>query len=425
MRLVDASFIWTEPHSRRLKMKLTIQKEVFANTILQQAFQVESIVASMMCNDCMRVMAQNTWRAVVQVRQKLTHKRTFLYLEQLILKHGAHSDTVNIKECKDGIDFFYAQKQHALQMVSFLQSVVPCRMNSSQQLISTDARSNVANYRFTFSVELIPICKDDLIVLPLPLAASSGNISPLVLCSRVRGGGLSLLDPRTLQHTELQNTVYWRTPFQALCESSSNLNTFYVLQVEPLGPADGRLALCDVTVARCHAPANAGPKPQLQDLDIDFERTFITRSHLGHILKEGDYVLGYTLGSANFNSELLDNLMRRNQYELPDVVLVRKAYDKSKKRRVWKVKRLADGMQVDADEETTRKGEQQRREEDWEGFLEEVERDREMRAMINLYRDPTVNVDPASMASQPESEGVDLAELMEEMQIDDGPDYPQ
>jgi nonsense-mediated mRNA decay protein 3 len=26
----------------------------------------------------------------VQVRQKVTHKRTFLWLEQLILKHNAH-----------------------------------------------------------------------------------------------------------------------------------------------------------------------------------------------------------------------------------------------------------------------------------------------------------------------------------------------
>ena len=28
MHLVDAGFIWTEPHSKRVKVKLTIQKEV-------------------------------------------------------------------------------------------------------------------------------------------------------------------------------------------------------------------------------------------------------------------------------------------------------------------------------------------------------------------------------------------------------------
>src|SRR5687768_13371111 len=33
--LVDASFIYTEPHSKRLKLKLTVDKEVYVNTILQ------------------------------------------------------------------------------------------------------------------------------------------------------------------------------------------------------------------------------------------------------------------------------------------------------------------------------------------------------------------------------------------------------
>jgi NMD protein affecting ribosome stability and mRNA decay len=28
VKLIDASWVWTEPHSRRLKVKLTVQKEV-------------------------------------------------------------------------------------------------------------------------------------------------------------------------------------------------------------------------------------------------------------------------------------------------------------------------------------------------------------------------------------------------------------
>ena len=28
VRLIDAGFIWTEPHSKRIKLKLTVQKEV-------------------------------------------------------------------------------------------------------------------------------------------------------------------------------------------------------------------------------------------------------------------------------------------------------------------------------------------------------------------------------------------------------------
>lgn len=32
VRLIDAGFIWTEPHSKRLRVKLTIQKEVSLET---------------------------------------------------------------------------------------------------------------------------------------------------------------------------------------------------------------------------------------------------------------------------------------------------------------------------------------------------------------------------------------------------------
>jgi nonsense-mediated mRNA decay protein 3 len=49
VKLVDASFIWTEPHSKRIKVKLTIQKEVFHGAILQQQFVVEFVVQNQQC----------------------------------------------------------------------------------------------------------------------------------------------------------------------------------------------------------------------------------------------------------------------------------------------------------------------------------------------------------------------------------------
>jgi nonsense-mediated mRNA decay protein 3 len=42
--MVDAQFIWTEPHSRRIKMKLTVEKEVMNNTNLQKQVPIEFIV---------------------------------------------------------------------------------------------------------------------------------------------------------------------------------------------------------------------------------------------------------------------------------------------------------------------------------------------------------------------------------------------
>ena len=102
---------------------------------------------------------------VVQVRQKVLHKRTFLWLEQLIMKYNAHKDTTNIKEIKDGVDFFYTSKGNAIKMVEFLSSMVPMRVKTSEQLISTDIHTSTSNYKFTFSVEIVPVCKVLLITL--------------------------------------------------------------------------------------------------------------------------------------------------------------------------------------------------------------------------------------------------------------------
>lgn len=74
----------------------------------------------------------------------MPHKRTFLYLEQLILKNGAHKDTLNIKEAKNGIDFYFAHRNQAEKMLDFLCSVAPCKYVKSSELISEDIHTAVS-----------------------------------------------------------------------------------------------------------------------------------------------------------------------------------------------------------------------------------------------------------------------------------------
>jgi hypothetical protein len=57
----------------------------------------------------------------LQVRQHVAHKRTFLYLEQLILRAGADQQCVNIKDIHEGLDFFFSHRAHALKLIDFLQ----------------------------------------------------------------------------------------------------------------------------------------------------------------------------------------------------------------------------------------------------------------------------------------------------------------
>ncbi len=103
VKLVDAVWIWTEPHSMRLKIKVTVQKEVVNGAILQQAAVVEFIVRNQQCKDCERSYAEGGWHGLVQIRQRVPHKRTFFYLEQVLLKHQAHSECMNIVVSKHNV----------------------------------------------------------------------------------------------------------------------------------------------------------------------------------------------------------------------------------------------------------------------------------------------------------------------------------
>ncbi|KAJ9474207.1 60S ribosomal export protein NMD3 [Pseudozyma hubeiensis] len=390
VRLIDAGFIWTEPHSKRLRVKLTVQKEVFTSTILQQIFEVEFVVQYGQCPDCTRLAAKNTWRAMVQVRQKVQHKRTFLYLEQLILKHNAHQNTISINEKKDGLDFFYTQRSHAIKMVEFLNSVVPIKTTKSEQVISMDVHTSTTNYKFTYSVEIAPICKDDLVCLPPKMAKQLGNIGQLVLCHKVTNS-LRFIDPISLQLAEVPAEKYWRDPQPPLATIPEMIE-FLVLDIEPTGRyatnthgvQNRRLEEADAQVSPLNATSFG-----------EADAVYHTRTHLGAILQPGDTVMGYHLRVANFNSATWDTLPADR---MPDVVLVKKSYPERKKRskhRMWKLKSMAKEAEDPSAEGAVGRGavgrrgglDSQRVERDYELFLRELEEDEEMRGTVNLYRD--------------------------------------
>ncbi|THH26802.1 hypothetical protein EUX98_g7383 [Antrodiella citrinella] len=395
VRLTEAHFIWTEPHSKRLRVSMTIQKEVLTSTILEQIFEIEYLVQHGQCPDCTKLAAKNTWKALVQVRQKVPHKRTFLFLEQLILKHGAQKDTISVKEVKDGLDFFYAQRSHALKMVEFLGGLVPIRTKASEQLLSSDTHTNTANFKYSYSVEITPICKDDLVCMPLKLAKQLSNINPLTVCSRV-GNTLHLLDVGTLQTVEITSAIYWRTTFEPLA-TVTDLVEFTVLDVETSGKRKGKWVLADVQVALSGAFRSS--KAQEDDGSMDYENSattnqiFHTRTHLGGILQPGDSVMGYFLTHANYNS---DDFALLPSHRIPDIILVKKAYPNRRKKnrtRGWKLRSIA----KDSHEEGETSGargvvgrmggrDQKKVEEDYELFLRDIEEDEEMRGVVNLYR---------------------------------------
>ncbi len=227
--------------------------------------------------------------------------------------------------------------------------------------------------KFSFSIDILPICKDDLVALPIPLAKKIGNISPIALCYRV-GTAVNLIDPSTLQTADISGPVYWREkiPFGPLADAQE-LVEFIVLDIEPSGPRKGKWVPAEATVARA------------ADLGVN-ENTYFTRTHLGHLLRPGDSAMGYLLSGNNFNNYQLDEIEKSHAYSstTPDVVLVKKHWPNRRKhrRRNWRLKRMA----KDEGELLPKKADQERMDAEYELFLRDVEEDEELRAALALYK---------------------------------------
>lgn len=397
VRLIDAGFVWTEPHSKRLKVKLTIQKEVLNGAILQQVFVVEYVVQSQMCDDCHRVEAKDFWKAVAQIRQKVPHKKTFYYLEQIILKHRLHQNTLRIKEIHEGLDFYYASKQHAQKMVEFLQCTVPCRYKTSQRLISHDIHSNTYNYKSTFSLEIVPICKDNLVCLSPRLAQSLGNMGQICICARVTST-IHLIDPNTLQVCEVDGNTYWRHPFNSLFHPKQ-MEEFIIMEIDIV--RDRKQVAGEGMKSNKHTLAEVWVQ---KTSEMNTSQQYHCRTHLGHLLNPGDLALGFDLANCNLNDEFVNKM---NPQHVPDVVLIKKCYDRNKRqrRRNWKLKEMdKDKEGMDTDDERQ-----------YQDFLDDLEEDETIRKNINIYKKTDFLVE-----SDTDEEGaprISLAEMIEDLHI--------
>lgn len=406
VRLVHAEFIWTEPHSKRIKVKLKVQKEVLHGAILEQAYTVEYVIQDQMCESCTRVQANpDQWVAAVQLRQHVSHRRTFFYLEQLILKHDAAARAIRIKQMDQGIDIFFSNRSHAVKFAEFIGKVVPIRSRNDKQLVSHDTKSSIYNYKYTFSVEICPVCREDLICLPPKVKDGLGNLGPLVICTKV-SNNIALLDPFTLRNCFLDAEQYWRASFKSLL-SSRQLVEYIVLDVESVSSevniGGSKYALADAQVAR------------VSDFGKN-DTIFNVRTHLGHLLNPGDYALGYDLYAANSNDNELD---KYKGFVLPDVILVKKSYEekwqkKRGKARSWKLKSL----NMEIDDNVKGRDHEEKMSSEYEQFLRDLEENPDLRFNISLYRNREYQ--PSEMASVTDGDDaptVALEELLADLDL--------
>jgi nonsense-mediated mRNA decay protein 3 len=79
-------------------------------------------------------------------------------------------------------------------------------------------------------VELAPICKDDLVILPKSLSKELGGIGPMVLVYKI-STFVHVVDVITMRTYEIDQVNYWKHEFKAMC-GRDRLKEFVVINIE-------------------------------------------------------------------------------------------------------------------------------------------------------------------------------------------------
>jgi NMD protein affecting ribosome stability and mRNA decay len=213
--VVDAGFVYTEPHSRRIRVKIVVLREAFddpgasvhsvgrgasgavgagiglaGGVSFRQTLIAELRVRARMCPRCQKAVTNQTWTSKVQIRQPAGGSGSgpgaaMARLEQLMLNHGAHREAINIAQEGGGLDLFFSDDAAARRLANFVESRMPvAKRVRARALVSTDVKSNVHRCQLTHKLDLVAVNRGDLVCLPASTARSLGVRNPL-LCLRV------------------------------------------------------------------------------------------------------------------------------------------------------------------------------------------------------------------------------------------------
>mmetsp|Transcript_35515 Transcript_35515/g.74906 ORF Transcript_35515/g.74906 Transcript_35515/m.74906 type:complete len:595 (+) Transcript_35515:216-2000(+) len=348
LKILDSMFIWTEPNSMRMRVMLTIKADI-NDVSIQQRIKVEFIVQWKQCPNCIKESRQRTWQAIVQLRQKRDDSRKGLLILELAIARNSEirKDILSVQTKKNGFDFYFPSVDKARHFTQYLAKAAPMRTKTTQSLVSEDKTNNTANIKYTLKCDMVPLCRDDLIVVE-KRARGAGNLSGRLCLVLKMSSMVHLVDAAPARDsdmstrcTDLHSETYWKSGEEKsyrLFLSPNRLVRFVVLDVE-LCCEDERERYRNggsdeiESTQLYHGPQSGVSKYALADVEVaresDFgvnDETFRCVTHLGHLLQVGDTVLGYDITSTVLSSEAewsMENAFN-SSFVVPDVVLVRK-----------------------------------------------------------------------------------------------------
>lgn len=242
VKLLDAYWIWTEPHSKRLKIAIDIEKSVLDDKLtLRQKVEVEYVVKNRQCLECIREASEHTWGSQIQLRQRNSNSSSMsslIQLEAALTKAGMHNLMLSIDIVKYGMNFFFKNKNQAEKVVNFISNLLPIRVKSSKKMISSNKQSNTQKYEYVYLVDVIPLCKHELVYLTKEMrltstSSSSNSGGGEFMIVEKLSSSLHLMNPLTLQRIEMTASKYFAlsVPLVAVM-NPKQLISYVVLDLE-------------------------------------------------------------------------------------------------------------------------------------------------------------------------------------------------
>ena len=94
------------------------------------------------------------------------HSGTYTNLESMDgICNGSNQLKFVLQTFRDGMDFYFTDKNLAVRFESFLSSHVPTKTKYARKLVSADHKSNVGKFKHNFIVEIVPLCKVSVYLL--------------------------------------------------------------------------------------------------------------------------------------------------------------------------------------------------------------------------------------------------------------------
>lgn len=378
LHIMDSSWIWTEPNSMRLKIRVTVRTDIDDVTV-QQRVPVMFQIKWRMCNKCNREYTNRQWHALVQLRQKRESgaPRKGLAALEMALSSRANRDLRNtvlkIDAARHGLDFYFLSLPQAQHFAQFLSRLAPLKIKTSTKLVSADVKNNTANMKYTLSCDVIPLCRDDLVLVHKDSRSRlSGRIALVTKVASVVH--LTDASPKRspsnkIDTTEITAEAYYKSGggggsissndqgSYTILQTSERMVRFVVLDIELCSASNSNKSADGEENKKLYkGPASGVEKYALADIQLARESDLGANdeilscvSHLGHLIQPGDVVLGYDLAStaaslnttahkAVTNKKGLDSVVGleevlNSNVILQDVVLVKKIPAKEQRQR--------------------------------------------------------------------------------------------